>query len=229
MRQTKILFAALALLLFGSIDAAAQTRKVQGYETDASRPNLRSPREYDLSQLSTGNGSVSAATKAAGVAVTEAGIGAIHQTSLTLTAVSVTMTDATTAGSHGSILLYDFPAGAIHLLGATYDLTTLAGAGGIGDTAALVGSIGTVTMATDNATLTSTEADVIPSTAGTLTGGAGTLKSQTTTALSTILDGTTTAKDAWLNLAVPDAGSSANDTVTVAGTVTVFWINLGDY
>jgi hypothetical protein len=41
-------------------------------------------------------------------------------------------------------------------------------------------------------------------------------------------DGTATAKDAWLNIAVPDAGSTANDTFTVSGTITLVWSNLGD-
>jgi hypothetical protein len=49
-----------------------------------------------------------------------------------------------------------------------------------------------------------------------------------TTALLALADGTATAKDAFLNFAVPDAGSSANDTLTVAGTVTVVWTNSGD-
>ena len=36
------------------------------------------------------------------------------------------------------------------------------------------------------------------------------------------------AKDAYLNVAVPDAGSTGNDTLTVSGTITLVWSNLGD-
>lgn len=150
------------------------------------------------------------------------------KTVITLSGLSVTMTDATTAGSHGSVKLYDFPACNLFFLGGTCDLTLTAGAGGITDTAAVVAAIGTATVGTDNATLTSTEADLIPSTASPLTGGAGVTKGKTVTAGAVVFDGTDTAKDAWLNLAVPDAGSTADDTLTVSGTITLVWSNLGD-
>ena len=161
-----------------------------------------------------------------GVTAAEYGDGVIHQTVLTLSSVAITMTDAGAAGSHGSKKVYDFPAGLIHILGATTNLTTLAGSGGIGDTGALVGSLGSVAVATDNATLTSTEANVVPSTDGTLVGGAGTLKGKSTA--DAVLDGTGTAIDLLLNLAVPDADSSADDTVTVSGTITITWVSHGD-
>ena len=149
----------------------------------------------------------------------------INKTLLTLTAVSVTLTDATTNGNEGSVKLYDFPAGNIHILGLVADLTTLAGVGGVTDTAALVGSFGSVAAAAD-ATLTGTEANIAPSYAGTLSGGAGVLKNKSTGSVT--LDGTSTAVDLLLNIAVPDAGSTANDTLAVSGTVAVYWINLGD-
>lgn len=178
--------------------------------------------------------------KAGSVSLTELGIGAKagtnvtvveqssppHKTILTLTAQSITMTDATTAGCHGSQKLYDFPAGNIVILGAITDLAITAGAGGITDTASVVGSIGTVAISTDNGTLTSTEANIVPSTAATLTSGVGAMAGESTTLAA--FDGTATAVDAYLNLAIPDAGSSADDTLSVTGTVTLFWINLGD-
>ncbi len=152
--------------------------------------------------------------------------GNVHTTVLTMTAMSITMTDATTAGCHGSQKIYDFPAGNIMILGATTDLAITAGSGGITDTASVVGSIGSAAIGTDNATLSSTEANIVPSTAATLTGGVGAMDGESTA--SAILDGTATAVDAYLNIAVPDAGSSASDTVSVTGTVTLVWINLGD-
>lgn len=170
-----------------------------------------------------GNG----AANGTGVVATETGSGAIHKTVLTFTAVSITMTDHTTAGNQGSLKIYDFPEGVIQDLGCTYNLTTLAGVGGITDTAALVGSIGSVTAGAGDATLTSTEADFIASTSGTLSGGAGTLKSYGSL-VAAAFDGHTTPIDLYLNLAVPDAGSSASDTVVVNGTAQCDWLNLGD-
>lgn len=152
--------------------------------------------------------------------------GQVHRTVLTMTNLSITMTDATTAGCHGSQKIYDFPAGVIQILGCVTDLAITAGAGGITDTASVVGSVGTAAVGTDNATLTSTEANVVPSTAATLTAGAGNCDGESTA--SPILDGTGTATDLFLNFAVPDAGSSANDTLTVNGTVVVTWVNFGD-
>lgn len=163
-----------------------------------------------------------------GSTVAEYGTGTIHKTVITLASLSVTMTDAGAAGSHGTQKIYDFPAGNILILGGSSDLSTTAGAGGIADGAALVAAVGTAAVGTGNATLTTTEADILPSYAGTLTAGVGIFDGESTTALIATFDGTATAKDAILNLAVPDADSSASDTVTVSGTVTIVWINLGD-
>ena len=68
----------------------------------------------------------------------------------------------------------------------------------------------------------------MPSTAATLTSSAGNCDGEMTTALLAIQDGTATAKDAFLNFAVPDAGSTANSTITVAGTLTISWMSNGD-
>lgn len=153
----------------------------------------------------------------------------VRSTTITITDLVIDTTDATTAGAHGTHKLYDFPEGYIRVFGAVMDLTTAAGEGGITDTAQLVGSLGSAAVGTDNAVLGGTEADIIPSTAGTLTAGAGTLKGLTGAqeALA-LLDGTTTAADLHLNIAIPDAGSTADDTVTVNGTITIMWANLGD-
>lgn len=160
-----------------------------------------------------------------GVSVTER-MGVVHRTVISIDALSITMTDATTAGCHGSQKVYDFPEGNVLVLGATTDLQITAGAGGITDTASVVGAVGSVAAATDNATLTSTEANIVPSTAATLTGGAGNCDGQSTGVA--VLDGTAAAAAAYLNFAVPDAGSSASDTLTVSGTIELAWMSLGD-
>lgn len=196
--------------------------KLRHSETEANRI-----RKLNLMVNSLNGVGAAGAAASTSVAVSESAAGAI-KTVLTLSNVSITMTDATTAGSHGSLKLYDFPACNLLFLGGTTNLTITAGAGGITDTAAVVGSVGTTTVGTDNATLTTTEADLIPSTASTLTGGIGATKGKTVTAGVVVFDGTATAKDAWLNFAVPDADSTANDTLVVSGTITLVWSNLGD-
>ena len=97
----------------------------------------------------------------------------VHQTTLTLSGVSMQMTDADTAGCHGGAQLYNFPAGNILILGAVMDLAIVAGSGGLADDAAVVAAIGTDGWGVDNETLTDAEANIVPSTAATLAAGAG--------------------------------------------------------
>ncbi len=168
---------------------------------------------------------VSGAVAGTNIAAVEK-VGVVRQTIITLAAESLTMTDATTAGCHGSQKIYDFPEGRICILGAHADLVLTAGAGGISDTAAAVAALGTAALATDNAALSGTEADLIASTTATLSGGIGDFEGANTAA--TFWDGSATAKDCFLNIAVPDAGSTGNDTMLVSGTVTLTWVLLGD-
>lgn len=158
--------------------------------------------------------------------VTENGDGAVHKTTFTFSAHSVTMTDAT--DSTGSVAIYTFPEGFIKVYGSLCNLTTTAGVGGITDTAALVLSVGSVVVATDNATLTSTEADIIASYAGTLIGGEGVF-TKDGALVAAAFDGHTTDEAIFLNLAVPDADTSANDTIELTGDCTIVWSNLGDF
>lgn len=169
------------------------------------------------------------AKNGASVAVSESGSAAVHKTVLTLTSTSITMTDAGAAGSHGGTKVYDFPAGVIIRGGCVANLTTLAGAGGIADGAAVVLALGLAAPATDNATLAgANEADFVASYAGTLTAGAGVFTKYGEPS-ATSLDGHTTAVDLFVNAAVPDADSSANDTLAVSGTITCLWSTSGDF
>jgi hypothetical protein len=210
-------------------------RKVQGYTTNSSLANLRKPQELDLNDLgalplitSYQIGAAPAATLAAGVTVQERGDGVFHQTVFTLTDVALTTTDAAAAGAHTSLQLYDFPACLLSYIGGSMSLTLTAGDGGLADNAAMVAGVGTATAGTDNGTLTTTEQDLIPSTAYTLSSGTVTAGAKSVTATAAVFDGTSTAKDAWLNIVVPDAGTSADDTLTVSGTVVLTWVHLGD-
>lgn len=141
----------------------------------------------------------------------------------TFTATPVTITDTGGAnGGHGNLKFYDFPEATITILGAVSNLSISRVSTGLSATAAVVTSVGTVATATSDATLTSTEANVIPSTTATLTAGAGTARGESTAIL--VADGTSTALDLFLNFAVPDGGISATDSLLVTGTIVVDYL-----
>jgi len=178
-------------------------------------------------QILSGPGkSMSVGSAATGVTSVDSETG-LNRTVLTLVNASVATVDAGAAGAHGTMPLYTFPEGLIAILAATMNLTIARVGTGLTTTSAIVAAIGSVVAATDNATLTSTEADILPSTASTLTAGAGVTKGKTTAVA--VLDGTTTPVVARLNFATPDAGSTATDALLVNGTVTLLWSNAGDY
>lgn len=180
--------------------------------------------------VSSGAASVGAASAGA-ASVVETSNGIIHKTVITLEDFSVDTVDADTAGAHGSRVLYTFPAGVIQVLGGTSDLTVLKVGASIDVDAALVTSVGSTATVNDNATLTTVEADMIPSASTTLADSAGTSKGKSTAATMAagVFDGTSSAVNARLNVAVAaaDHGASAA-AVEYSGTVTITWINHGD-
>jgi hypothetical protein len=149
----------------------------------------------------------------------------IHQTTLTLTGKTFALTDDGTTGHLGT-KIYDWPEGYIQVLGASMDLACTS-AGTFGATGTILGSLGSVTAAAD-ATLTSTEANVIASTSsGAFVASAGTIKGGPVAA-PVELDGHTTAADLYLNMA--DAADPGADSVlTCSGTITVTWARHGAY
>ncbi len=156
-------------------------------------------------------------------------VGQFHKTILTLAGVVVVSTDETTNGAHGSVDLYLFPRGNIYILGGSTNLALTGDGTGVGASAAVVGAVGSVAAAAD-ATLSSTEGDMIPSVASTLSSSLGVMKGKSTT--PKMFDNTTTTNGtqlkAKLNFAMPDAGTSANGTIAFTGTVELWWANLGD-
>jgi hypothetical protein len=163
------------------------------------------------------------------VTATEAGTGVVHQTTLTLAATPITMRNTEQGGG---VKIYDFPEGRILVLGATASIavtTTSVLADTLNAGVTCNYGIGTVTQS--NATVATTEQDIVQVTAftssatvdvaGAVAKGVGVLAP---------FDGTTTPVDAYLNLAVAGATDiDADATVTVSGTVNITWINLGDY
>lgn len=139
---------------------------------------------------------------------------------------TITTVDNTTNGAQGNLQLLTLQAGLWLVLGAEANVALTKGAGGLASTAAVVASIGSVVPGTD-VTLTSTEANIIASTACTLSSGLGTFEGAASA--SAFLDGSTSAKSLYLNFDVPDAGSTANDTLALLGTVEIFAIYLGTH
>ena len=128
----------------------------------------------------------------------------------------------------GSTKIYDFPEGRILVLGAIVDSflitsfpTNTMDAADNGDF-----SFGTAVPDADGV-LDGAAIDIIPSTAidGLTTTNSAAL------AASAQFDGTTTAKDLYVNLSIDhgDLTGASTNALTVDGTVTIHWINLGDY
>lgn len=168
------------------------------------------------------------------VAVTEKGSGLIHQTVLTCTATPITISDDPDVAQYGGVKVYDLPLGSIMTMGAVVSGILTAGVTGTiidnwdGDVA-----LGTAT-ATTGATLTGTEADIMPSVA--VSAGAsdkdGVVQAvSVATALTESgarwFDGTGTAKDVFLNFVIDDDATHTAGTATFTGVITLTWVNLG--
>lgn len=158
------------------------------------------------------------------------GDAAMHQTVLTFTNVTVALSDNAGVVAYGSKKIFDFPAGAITIIGATADLALTKSSAGVNDD--WDGDFGMGTAAADSgATLATTEQNVIPTTATPqASSGATTATGYGTAAV--YLDGTSTAVDLYLNFLVDDADHDVTGTacnLILNGTCTVTWTNHGDY
>jgi len=178
---------------------------------------MKSPRVSGPTITSSGVGTVASTTSAV-----EYGNATSHQTVLTLSDVPVVVVGATGVG-FGGTKIYDLPEGRILVQGVTVD--SLIVTVGTGLDAADGGDWSFGTAITTNATLDGVNVDIAPKTS------ADAINSTNSTALaaSAQFDGTTTAKDININMIIDDADIAATVTNTVDATVTVTWINLGDY
>lgn len=160
-----------------------------------------------------------------GVTAKEFGCGTLHKTVLTLAAYSLTLTLNGTSSAGGGAKIYDFPEGLILPIGAVADLV-VTNAGGDGSFLASLGSA----AADTGGTLTSTEISFAPQTAATVTAGTGTSKMKSTV-LAPVpgvpFDGTSTPIDLFLNAAL-NADGTGKATLVFTGTITFWWLNLGD-
>lgn len=156
--------------------------------------------------------------------------GPFIQSTITLTDVAQTVVNGT---EYQGTKIFDFPAGRLNVLGVTATLqqtTTSALATTLN--ASSTGAIGLGTATASATTLATTMVDLLPSTAFTSSATinvAGTAVSNALAAAAQF-DGTTTAKDMYLNTAYATTTDVDGDaTQTISGTIVVTWIQLGDY
>ena len=162
------------------------------------------------------------------VTVEEIGNSVVHKTVLTLAATPITLTDEPGVVLYGGLKIYDFPAGAISLLGAVADLDVAVGGNLIATADGDVG-LGTATAGNDDA-FSGQEDDIIKSTSiPQLVSSAGPANALTAPAdLENPEDGTSTAVDLFLNFLWDDADHDGG-TMTAFGTITLVWTNCGDF
>lgn len=172
----------------------------------------------------TAEGGASAGTGVS--AVTAAGM---NKTVLTFKNTPLPLIDTAGVVARCALKVFDFPEGAIVIFGATANLALTKSAAGVNADWDGDFSLGSVAAAGD-ATLTGTEANVLPSTATPqAVAGATTAKGISTGSVQ--LDGTATPVDLYLNVLVDDADQDVTTTATnliANGTITVLWANLGD-
>lgn len=158
------------------------------------------------------------------------GAGHFRTLELTLTNVAVALTDNAGVVAYGGKKLVSMPEGAYVVLGAVAALALTKSSAGVNNDWDGDFGLGTVTAAND-ATLSSTEQNIIPTTATPqAVSGATTAKGVSTAAL--YLDGTTTPSDVYLNILIDDtdhnvAGTACN--IIVNGTITIHYVYLGNH
>jgi hypothetical protein len=175
----------------------------------------------------TGNG----AAAGTGVSAVEEGAGGIHKTILTLDSAEVDLTDEANTTGYGSLKVYNMPAGAILFLGAVSDLDVVGSGGSLSATFDGDVGLGTTAAGNDAAPLATTEQNIIPNTATPQAVDlATTANAQSTATENAVVDGTSTAVDVYLNFLVDDIDQGGTgQKLTCSGTITIVWVNLGDY
>lgn len=175
---------------------------------------------------STGVGAIPSVTGLTGV---DRVIGSMHTVILTFTDCAFALADAAGVVAYTGKKVFDMPSGAYHILGACADLALTKSSTGVNADWDGDFSVGTVT-ASNNASLSSTEQNIIPTTATPqAASGATTADGVMSTAL--ILDGTATASDIYLNFLVDDADHDVTGTacnLIVNGTLRFTYVYMGD-
>lgn len=147
----------------------------------------------------------------------------LRKTVLTITALTVALSDDAGVAQYGGAKVYDFPTGLIQFEGAVVS-GNFTGYASLIDTFDGDVSIGTAT-ATTGATLVGTEANIMIS--NPLATAVAEVAAVSASGTSTqMLGGHGTASDAYLNFVVDDNAAHGTGNAAFTGTVTLFWRNL---
>lgn len=187
---------------------------------------------YD--DLGAGKGLVPAAV-APYVVATEYGDGITNRTVLTCTALPISVADDAGVAQYGGVQVYTFPQGIVYLRGAMYyGSLTMGDTGTFIDAFTGVMALGSATAST-GATLVTTEATWLQSTAMATADtkvavtNAFPVATQVTESGSRHYDGHTTAGPVYLNVAIADDATHTAGTGHWDGTIILDWSILGDY
>jgi hypothetical protein len=174
------------------------------------------------------NGSIPAVT---GLSVVDGGASKFRHTKLNFANVAFAMQDNPGVIAYRGLKVYNFPEGSIKIFGVTANLVLTKSSTGIIATWAGAFSLGSV-VANNSATLTGTEADMLPSTV-TPAAVAGVAAAKGRNAADIVpFDGTAAAIGAYLNFIVNDTDHDVTTTpanIIVNGSIHLHWVNLGDY
>lgn len=208
-------------------------RTVKANKSVAGSPNIKQVRDLDLDSLTeaTEAGSVPAAA-APYVVATEYGNNVLHKTVLTCTALPLSIADDAGVAQYGGVQVYTFPLGLISTLMAKMSGNlTLGVTGTIINTFTGVNALGSVTAST-GASLTSTEATYLQSTANATAAAkvaavsSISIATALTEAAMRTVDGRTTAAPMFLNFAIADDVSHTAGTGTFTGEISFTWSKL---
>lgn len=165
--------------------------------------------------------------------VSEKGNYAVKQTILTLDSEVVSVTSVGNANGVGGTSIYSLPEGHINILGATASLTV--GVASQGDFAdgAVEGDLGVGTLAPENADSLGTDAtddNICTAASFTMLAFEGSADLAPDTG-GMLIDATAVGQDIVLTALVDSAYINDDTTtdLTVSGTITILWANLGDY
>lgn len=168
------------------------------------------------------------AKNGATITATEYGDPFTHKTVLTLAALPLTLAESDGANGAG-VKVYDFPLGSITILAAFASLScivTSIRANTLNTSKVINIGVGTVTQA--NATLATTEQDILTvgnHTTNALIDVASTAQTLIRTAAPVTFNGTATAIDAFFNVGVAvDDDIDDPATTTYTGTITLTWL-----
>lgn len=166
-----------------------------------------------------------------GLTVKEYGFGRMRTTEFTFTDVELALTDEPSTVAYGGLKIYDFPQGYIYFQSGCMDLALTKDSAGVDDDWNGDIGVGTATAGNDG-TLSSTEQNVIPTTATpTASSGVTTGDCVSTATEHAIVDGTSTALDLYVNILVDDADHDVTTTpcnLILNGTLVVVWLSMGD-